>query len=93
MAYREIEEVRVFYGSDTPNHPAYINQDRTAAQKHTDTGLDAADTSALEATVAYGLSLEWAASVGVEIPKWARDVETRLRQWQTHLADERKRRG
>lgn len=66
---------------------------RTDAQKHTDTALDNADASAVDASVAFGESLEWAASVGVEIPSRVRGVVTILGQWQKHLEDERKRRG
>ena len=92
MTFEEIREVRVLRGGDARQALA-AQPDRTPAQKHTDEALDHADTSALGAATAFGESLEWAASIGVEIPLRVRGVVTILRQWQKHLEDERKRRG
>lgn len=66
---------------------------RTPAQKHTDTGFDNTIGQALEAATSFGESLEWAASIGVEIPSRIKGVVTILGQWQTYLADQRKLRG
>lgn len=93
MAESWRDDIRVFRPSEgTPL--AYQQQtQRTPAQKHTDQALDSAEASAVEAAVSFGESLEWASSIGVEIPSRIRGVVTILGQWQKHLEDERKRRG
>ena len=87
------DEVRVFRPNDTL--PVALTQQvtRTPAQKHTDTAMDNADGSAVEAASAFGESLAWATSIGVEIPSRVKGVVTILGQWQKYLEDERKRRG
>lgn len=85
------ENIRVFRGGDHDTNTIYPS--RTDAQKHTDEALNKADDEAATAAYAFLSSLSWARSIGVEIPARVRGVETILRQWQTHLADERKRRG
>lgn len=92
MAESWRDEVRVF---QSHNLPVALTQQaqRTAAQKHTDQALDSADKAAVEAATAFGESLEWASSIGVEIPSRIKGAVTILGQWQKHLEDERMRRG
>ena len=86
------DEVRVF---QSHNLPVALTQQvqRSPAQKHTDEGLDRAEASAIQAADEFGRSLEWATSIGVEIPSRVKGVVTILGQWQKYLEDERKRRG
>lgn len=89
------DEVRVIRSGEQWASGLTVTQEvpRTAAQKHTDEALDLADDAALGAANAFGESLAWATSVGVEIPSRVRGVVTILGQWQKYLEDERKRRG
>lgn len=87
------DEVRVIHIRDGLGNIVGYEHQRTAAQKHTDEGFDVAETAAAEAAKSFGQSLEWATSIGVEIPSRIKGVVTILGQWQKHLEDERKRRG
>lgn len=89
MAEFDTSEIRLVEKGSVPIE----YQHRTPAQKHADQAFDNAIDQAIESATAFGESLEWAASIGAEIPSRIKGVVTILGQWQQFLEDERKRRG